>query len=69
MERSRLGCPADQETWQGRPIGHHANHIGNSQILWPLRGRHPEAVFTYVEQRTLDKVVKGKRYSFIAGER
>jgi integrase len=38
-------------------------------ILWPLRGHHPIAVFTYVAQRDIDKVVKGKRYHFVAGAR
>ena len=33
-------------------------------ILWPLRGHHPEFVFTYVAQRTLKGrgLVKGRRY-------
>jgi integrase len=31
-------------------------------ILWPLRGHHPEAVFTYVAQRTRDGLIKGERY-------
>jgi integrase len=33
-------------------------------ILWPLRGHHPEFVFTYVAQRTLKAkgLVKGERY-------
>jgi integrase len=39
------------------------------EILWPLRGHHPEFVFTYVAQRDIDKVVKGKRYCFVKGER
>jgi integrase len=38
-------------------------------ILWPLRGHHPEFVFTYVAQRDVDKIVKGKRYCFVAGSR
>jgi integrase len=32
------------------------------EILWPLRGHHPEAVFTYVAQRTRDGRVQGERY-------
>ncbi|AND90226.1 bll5003 [Bradyrhizobium diazoefficiens USDA 110] len=34
------------------------------QILWPLRGHHPEAVFTYVARRTKKTagLVKGQRY-------
>lgn len=34
------------------------------EILWPLRGQHPEFVFTYVAVRTLKKrqLVKGQRY-------
>ncbi len=32
------------------------------EILWPLRGHHPEAVFTYVAQRTRAGWVKGARY-------
>jgi len=31
-------------------------------ILWPLRGDHPEYVFTYVAVRTRDGHVRGKRY-------
>jgi integrase len=31
------------------------------EILWPLRGKHPEFVFTYVAQRTRDGRVKGER--------
>ena len=30
------------------------------EILWPLRGHHPEHVFTYVAQRTRDGRVKGR---------
>ena len=32
------------------------------EILWPLRGDHPEAVFTYVAQRTRDGREEGERY-------
>jgi integrase len=32
------------------------------EILWPLRGQHPEIVFTYVAARTHRAWVKGKRY-------
>jgi integrase len=32
------------------------------EILWPLRGHHPERVFTYMAVRTRDGRVKGKRY-------
>jgi len=32
------------------------------EILWPLRGHHPEYVFTYVAVRTHRTWVKGKRY-------
>lgn len=38
-------------------------------ILWPLQGHHADAVFTYVAQRDIDKVIKGKRYQFVAGAR
>jgi integrase len=31
-------------------------------ILWPLRGQHPDFVFTYVAARTHRQWVKGKRY-------
>jgi integrase len=31
-------------------------------ILWPLRGHHPEFVFTYVARRTRDGLVRGRRY-------
>jgi integrase len=32
------------------------------EILWPLRGHHPERVFTYVAQHSHDGRVKGDRY-------
>jgi integrase len=32
------------------------------EILWPLRGQHPEFVFTYVAVRTRAKLVRGDRY-------
>src|SRR5262249_53691835 len=32
------------------------------EILWPLRGHHPEIVFTYVAERTRDGRVQGERY-------
>src|SRR5262249_32632593 len=33
------------------------------EILWPLRGHHPEHVFTFVADRTTDSGrVKGRRY-------
>ena len=32
------------------------------EILWPLRGHHPERVFTFVADRTVDGRVKGQRY-------
>jgi integrase len=32
------------------------------EILWPLRGHHPEHVFTFVAVRTHRRWVKGKRY-------
>jgi hypothetical protein len=32
------------------------------EILWPLRGQHPEHVFTYVAVRTHCGWVKGRRY-------
>ena len=38
-------------------------------ILWPLRGHHPEAVFTYVAARSIDKTVKESPYRFVAGQR
>jgi integrase len=38
-------------------------------IIFTLQGHHPEFVFTYVAQRSIDKVVKGKPYRFVAGER
>lgn len=31
-------------------------------ILWPLRGHHPEFVFTYEAQTTCDGRVRGRRY-------
>jgi integrase len=32
------------------------------EILWPLRGHHPDFVFTYEAKRTRDDRVKGQRY-------
>jgi integrase len=32
------------------------------EILWPLRGHHPDRVFTYVADRTRNGRVKGQRY-------
>jgi integrase len=32
------------------------------EILWPLRGYHPEFVFTYVAVRTHREWIKGRRY-------
>jgi integrase len=32
------------------------------QILWPLRGHHPEFVFTYVAERSRDGRTAGERY-------
>jgi integrase len=32
------------------------------EILWPLRGHHPESVFTYVAERGRDGRVQGERY-------
>jgi integrase len=39
------------------------------EILWPLQGHHPEFVFTYVAQRTMDKVIKGCRQCLVKGKR
>lgn len=39
------------------------------EILWPLQGDHPERVFTFVAERTIDKVIKGHRHVFVKGER
>ena len=32
------------------------------EILWPLRGHHPEMVFTYIAERTRDGRLQGERY-------
>jgi integrase len=32
------------------------------EILWPLRGHHPDRVFTYVAQQTRGDSVRGERY-------
>jgi len=32
------------------------------EILWPLRGHHPDHVFTYVAVRTHRQWIKGRRY-------
>ena len=32
------------------------------EIIWPLQGRHPERVFTYVAQKTRDGRKKGEHY-------
>jgi integrase len=40
------------------------------EILWPLRGHHPEFVFTYIAVRTHRGWVKGRRYPItVAGLR
>jgi integrase len=40
------------------------------EILWPLRGQHPDYVFTYVAVRTHRQWVKGRRYPItVAGLR
>jgi integrase len=36
-------------------------------ILWPLRGHHPEMVFTYVRERGEHGRVKGERYPLTRG--
>jgi integrase len=38
-------------------------------VLWPLRGHHPERVFTFAAKRTTDKLIRGKRFKFVKGER
>ena len=38
-------------------------------IIWSLQGHHPEFVFTYVAQRTIDKVINGQRHCFVKGKR
>lgn len=41
-------------------------------ILWPLwmsrAERHPTRVFTFKAQRTIDKVIRGRRYTFVRGQ-
>jgi integrase len=32
-------------------------------IIWPLQGNHPKFVFTFEAKRTVDKVIKGRRYT------
>jgi integrase len=39
------------------------------EILWPLRGQHPKCVFSFVARRTVDKVIRGKRYTYVKGQR
>lgn len=39
------------------------------EILWPLRGQHSQFVFTFVAERTVDKVIRGKPYRYVRGER
>jgi integrase len=39
------------------------------EILWPLRGEHPRFVFTFVAERTVYKVIRGKPYKFVKGKR
>jgi integrase len=36
-------------------------------ILWPLRGHHPDRVFTYVAQQTQGGKVRGERYPITKG--
>ena len=40
-----------------------------SALLEPLKGHHPEFVFTYVAKRTRRDQVKGKQYEQVKGER
>ncbi|MBO0718074.1 MAG: tyrosine-type recombinase/integrase, partial [Rhizobiales bacterium] len=39
------------------------------EAIWPLRGHHPEFVFTFVAQRNIDKTIKGRRYHYVEGQR
>ena len=39
------------------------------EIIWPLRGQHHQYVFTFVAERTIDKVIRGKSHRYIKGER
>jgi integrase len=39
------------------------------EIIWPLRGQHPRFVFTFVAERTIDKMIRGKPYRYVKGER
>ena len=64
LERGQLG------ERQIVKIGKGGNHVTTPitsavrEILWPLRGHHPEFVFTFVAARTLKGrgLVKGERY-------
>jgi integrase len=38
------------------------------EIVWPLRGHHPDYVFTYVAEHSINKTIKGKPYRFVAGQ-
>ena len=61
--RKSIGVPARSESsaravsWSRSPITPTIR-----EILWPLRGHHPEFVFTYVAQRTRDGRVKDERH-------
>jgi integrase len=39
------------------------------EILWPLRDHHAKYVFTFEAKRTVDKVIRGKRYQYVKGQR
>jgi hypothetical protein len=39
------------------------------EILWPRRDHHPSRVFTFVAKRTVDKVIRGKRQTYVEGVR
>jgi integrase len=45
----------------GRPAGTSITDVVRA-ILWPLRGHHPEFVFTFVAQATRNGRIKGQRY-------
>ena len=60
---SRLGYGPDHQDRQGRQLVTLPITSAIRDILWPLRGHHPEFVFTYEAQTTRDGRVQGQPLS------
>src|SRR5215831_6759827 len=58
----RVAREPDQEGRQGGKLVTTPITSTVRAILWPLRGHHPEHVFTYVAERTRAGKIRGRRY-------